>query len=277
MESGTRFSFHRSQFRGALLRGEDKITALMSGSSKKHAAGTTLVEADAEHSFAYRMIQGWASQTRRLADGRSQSILLFLPGDLFAVKSMFLLRNAHTIEFLSDAVVERVDHQTLRRCYVQDHDVYSRCIWQLLEDDRRLQNLVVGLGLGSAEERLALLLLGFHERLAHCGNISPAALSYLMPLTQSQLGAHIGITPVHINRVLRSLREAGIVTISGGSVRISDMCELRSRAAALSNECSTSGNFAATFSESVDKPASLRAFADAGEAPSVPQTFNAPA
>jgi len=264
MESGTRFSVHRSQFRGALLRGDDKIAALMSGSAKKHAAGTTLVETDAERSFVYRMIRGWASQTRRLADGRSQSILLFLPGDLFALKSMFLLRNAHTIEFLSDAVVERVDHQTLQRCYVQDHDVSDRCIWQLLEDDRRLQNLVVGLGLGSAEERLALLLLGFHERLAHCGNIAPAALNYLMPLTQSQLGAHIGITPVHINRVLKSFREAGILTISGGSVRISDMCKLRGRAAALSDEGSPSGNFEATFPGSVDEQASSQVFVNTG-------------
>jgi CRP/FNR family transcriptional regulator, anaerobic regulatory protein len=274
MESGTRFSFHRSQFRGALLRGEDKIAALMSGSSTKHGAGTTLVE-DAEHIFVYRMIHGWASQTRRLADGRAQSILLFLPGDLFALKSMFLLRNAHTIEFLSDAVVERVDHQTLQRCHVQDEDVSIRCIWQLLEDDRRLQNLVVGLGLGNAEERLALLLIGFHERLAHCGNIAPEAPNYLMPLTQAQLGAHIGITSVHINRVLRSFREAGIVTISGGSVRISDMCKLRGRAAALLNEASPSGNFGAAFPGSVDEQASVQGFANTGEAPSVPRTSNA--
>ena len=233
MESRALFSVHRSAFYGALLRGEEKISALMSGSAKRHVAGTTLLEAGADHPFVYRMVAGWAWQNRRLPDGRSQSMLLFLPGDLFALKSMFLLRHPHPIEFLSDAVVERVDNQALHRYYVQDHDVASRCVWQLLEDERRLESLVVSLGLGCAEERLALLLLEFHERLAHCGNIAPEALNYLMPLTQSQLGTHVGITSVHVNRVLRLFREKGILTISGGSVRISNLRELRGRAAAL--------------------------------------------
>jgi CRP/FNR family transcriptional regulator, anaerobic regulatory protein len=233
MSDSARFALHRPEFLGALVRGEEKIARLMQGSDFTVAGGATLIEANTEHAFVYRLLKGWVCRTRLLADGRNQFILIFLPGDLFAVKSMFVTRHPDAVQVISDSVAERIDYRRLYEAYAQDSDIATRCIWQVMEEERRLHSWVVGLGQGSAEERLALLLIDFRGRLALSGSIAPDSLTFGMPLTQSQLADHLGITAVHVNRVLKTFRERGIATVRDGNVNIADLEALTQRAAPL--------------------------------------------
>jgi CRP-like cAMP-binding protein len=233
MSDSARFALHRPEFLGALVRGEDKIAALMRGSSFRVAPGETLIEMNSEHPFVYRLLEGWVCRTRLLKDGRNQFILIFLPGDLFAVKSMFVSRHPDSIVALSDAVVERIDYRKLHSAYVEDGDVATRCIWQVMEEERRLHSWIVGLGQGSAEERLALLLVDFRGRLILSDTMAANASTFDMPMTQAQLADYLGITAVHVNRVLKSLRERNIVTVREGRVTISDLDALAMCAAPL--------------------------------------------
>jgi CRP-like cAMP-binding protein len=215
------------------MRGESKIASLMHGSAFTMAAGSTLIEAGTEHAFVYRLVSGWACRTRLLADGRNQFILIFLPGDFFAVKSMFVTRHPDSVQAISDIVAERVHYKTLHEAYVTDGDVATRCIWQVMEEERRLHSWVVGLGQGSAEERLALLLMDFRGRLISSGVVEASSRVYEMPLTQSQLADHLGITAVHVNRVLKEFRDNKILTVRDGQVTINDLDRLTKRAAPL--------------------------------------------
>jgi CRP/FNR family transcriptional regulator len=233
MSDSARFALHRPEFLDALVRGEEKIGSLLKGSSFGLRANETLIEADTDHRFVYRLLEGWACRTRTLPDGRNQFILIFLPGDLFAVKSMFVTRHTDAVMSLSPAVAERIDYRELHRAYVNDSDIATRCIWQVMEEERRLHSWVTGLGQGSAEERMALLLLDFRGRLVLSGTIPEGSLTYPMPLTQGQLADYLGITPVHVNRVLKTFREAGIVTVRDGSVVIAELRGLEQCAASL--------------------------------------------
>jgi CRP/FNR family transcriptional regulator, anaerobic regulatory protein len=233
MPDSAKFALHRPEFLEPLMRGESKIASLMRGSSFTMAAGATLIEAGTEHAFVYRLISGWACRTRLLADGRNQFILIFLPGDLFAVKSMFVKRHPDAVQAVSSIVAERAHYKTLYEAYAADSDIATRCIWQVMEEERRLHSWVVGLGQGSADERLALLLLDFRGRLISSGVIDSSSLVYEMPLTQSQLADHLGITAVHVNRVLREFRDSRIVTVRDGQVTISDLDRLADRATPL--------------------------------------------
>jgi len=233
MSDSARFALHRPEFLDALVRGEEKIGALLKGSAFTLGADQTLIEAGTDHRFVYRLLEGWACRTRLLNDGRNQFILIYLPGDLFAVKSMFVTRHPDAVMSLSPIVAERIDYCDLHAAYVKDSDIATRCIWQVVEEERRLHSWVTGLGRGSAEERLALLLIDFRGRLVLSGTIPNSSLTYPMPLTQSQLADHLGLTPVHVNRVLKSFREAGIVTVKNGQVDIADLDRLAQRASAL--------------------------------------------
>jgi CRP-like cAMP-binding protein len=223
MTDSARFALHRPEYGEALLRGEDKIIALMKGSARESPAGQILIEANTDHTYVYRLVSGWACRIRTLLDARDQCILVFLPGDLFAVKSMFVKRHFDDVVILSDAVVERIHYRDLHRAFQVDPDVATRCIWQVVEEERRLHSWVAGLGLGSADERLALLLIDFRGRLALSRTIPADTLCYEMPLTQIQLADHLGITAVHVNRVLKTFREGGIASVRDGFVTILDL------------------------------------------------------
>src|SRR5882757_335542 len=220
MMDSTKFALHRPEFLEPLMRGEEKIASIMRGSAFELSAGAILVEGGTEHSYVYRLLSGWVCRNRLLADGRNQFILIFLPGDLFAVKSMFITRHPDSIQAISNVVAERVHYGTLHDAYVRDSDIATRCTWQVMEEERRLHSWVVGLGQGSAEERLALLLMDFRGRLISAGVLSDASLDYEMPLTQGQLADHLGITAVHVNRVLKEFRDNRIVTVRDGYVSI---------------------------------------------------------
>jgi CRP-like cAMP-binding protein len=47
-----------------------------------------------------------------------------------------------------------------------------------------------------------------------------------LPLTQMALGDALGLTAVHVNRVLRKRRVSGVMELTSGSLIISDISEL---------------------------------------------------
>jgi CRP/FNR family transcriptional regulator len=230
MADSANYALHRPEFLREIERGEQKIAQLMRGKSRCYAPRDVLIDAFTEHQYIYRLVSGWVCRTRNLADGRSQFILVFLPGDLFGVKSMFVTRHSDAVQALSDVVVERINFRDLHAAYVTDSDIASRCIWQVMEEERRLHNWIVGLGKGGAEERLAMLVLDLRARLANAGTIPSATLAYRLPLTQGQLGDYLGLTGAHVNRVLKALREQGVLTIRDGLVSIDSIDRLIERA-----------------------------------------------
>jgi CRP-like cAMP-binding protein len=222
-----RFVLHRSELIGSLVNGDEKLAELMKGSAVSLPAGRILIRADTEHEYVYRLRSGWACRNRAIADGRDQFILIFLPGDLFAVKSLFVTRHPDSVQILSPAVVERLHYTQLHAAYSRDVDIANRCIWQVIEEERRLHSWVFGLGQGSAEERLALLLIDLRGRLALAGSMAEGTLTFEFPLTQVQIAEHLGITPVHANRVVKSFRERDILIFRNGEVIIHNFAELR--------------------------------------------------
>jgi CRP-like cAMP-binding protein len=225
-----RYTTHRPEIEGPLLAGDAKLKALMSESVREVGAGRTLIRAGTNHEYVYRLLSGWACRSRSFADGREQLLLVFLPGELFAVKSLFSSCHFDDVRMLTDAVVECIHYRDLALRFFADNDIATRCMWQVVEEERRLHSWIFGLGQGSAEERLALLLIDFRGRLALSEVIARDALTYPMPLTQRLLADHLGITPVHVNRILKSYRDNGIVTVRDGEVIIENLEELRRRA-----------------------------------------------
>jgi CRP/FNR family transcriptional regulator len=230
MADSADYALLRPEFLREIDRGEQKIVELMRGRSHRFKPREVLINSFAEHPFVYRLTSGWVCRTRDLADGRSQFILIFLPGDLFGVKSMFVTRHSDAVQALNDVVVERIHYRELHSAYASDSDVASRCIWQVMEEERRLHNWIVGLGQGGADERMAMLVLDLRARLTTSGAIAADALSYEMPLTQGQLGDYLGLTAAHVNRVLKGLRDDGVMTMRDGLVTIDSLEALAQRA-----------------------------------------------
>ena len=77
----------------------------------------------------------------------------------------------------------------------------------------------------SAIERAARLFMGLAERLSVVGFTTET--EFTCPLNQFVLADALGLTAIHVNRVLRQLREQDLLTLRPGSVRIHDLIRLR--------------------------------------------------
>ena len=161
------------------------------------------------------MRSGWAMRCRHMPDRRRQIIVTFLPGDLL------LSKQPDDIIALTQVSVDVIPYDTLQRALDRDADLAMRLMWQLGEDERRLHNWVVGLGRANAAEKLATFLLELRGRLLAIGFAENNFFG--LPMTQRDIGDHLGLTPVHVNRVLRHFREAGIVSMKSGTAYLKNI------------------------------------------------------
>jgi CRP-like cAMP-binding protein len=225
-----RFPLHRPELRDLLIRGEAAVRQAMRPPVRRRK-GEVLINTGEDSRTVYLLESGWVARTRIIEDGLRQIIAVFLPGDLMGIKSMLIERQPDTIECLTDVQLRTIDHRRLLELVARDHSASVRIMFQLGEDERRLHNWVAALGKGNAEERIATLLLDLRGRLTQAGLANGGG--FRMPMTQQEIADHLGLTLVHVNRVLRRLRESGIVTVQHGVVAVDGIERLSQLAAPL--------------------------------------------
>ena len=95
-------------------------------------------------------------------------------------------------------------------------------------DGAIIREWMVSLGRRSAREQMAHLLCELLLRLRTVGLAEDD--SYELPATQADLGDALGLSTVHVNRVLQELRREGLIISNGKRVTISDLSKLKEAA-----------------------------------------------
>ena len=167
---------------------------------------------------------GWAYRYIELADGRRQILGFLLPGDLFSVLNLFEPQSQFTVAALTDVQVSRFE----RPC-VRARGTMSDRLQLMLEDASRDEHagairLITVLGKCSAEERIAYLLTHLARRLRARSVIR--GQSYPFPLRLRHIADALGLTPVHVSRVLSHFRDRGLCVVSNGVLNVLDEHEL---------------------------------------------------
>ena len=91
-----------------------------------------------------------------------------------------------------------------------------------------LRERIVSLGRRDARGRIAYLLCELLWRHKAVGLTSDE--SFFLPLTQMEIADTLGLTPVHVNRVLQDLRNQGLVTLRYGMLHLLDVERLQALA-----------------------------------------------
>jgi len=208
-------SISRPEIDALLTRGAAELLGAMSA-PRALQRGEILVQMEEEHEFLYAVESGWLARSRTIPDGRRQIIVIFLPGEFCGIKTIFMTRQLDAIEALTQASVRRIHYKDACALAAKDFAVAMHLASQLALDERHLHNWNVRLGRANAEERLAALLLEFRNRLVELG--VRADERYVLPLTQQQIADHVGLTTVHVNRILRRFRELNMVSIQRSEV-----------------------------------------------------------
>jgi CRP-like cAMP-binding protein len=199
-----------------LQRGQEKLLAAMAPLPAVLQRGDLLVRMGEEHEFLYTVESGWLARSRTTPDGRRQIMIVFLAGELCGIKSIFMARQPDATEALTRATVRRIHFREACELAAQDFAVALHLARQLAVDERHLHNWTLRLGRANAEERVAALLLELRHRLLLLG--INATFGYALPLTQDQIADHVGLTTVHVNRVLRRFRDLRMVSMQRNEV-----------------------------------------------------------
>jgi len=173
-----------------------------------------IVREGAEMAEPQIIVSGWAARVRLLMDGRRQFLSFLLPGDLIGYCSPPQPLALATVVALTDVRLCPAPDASASPGLAQAYTT-SRAL-----DEAYLLAHVTRLGRLNAQERIGDLMLELHERLTPAGLVSQNGFE--LPLTQETLGDVLGLTSVHINRMLQLMRREGDLVLKGGRLVLPD-------------------------------------------------------
>ena len=184
-------------------------------------AGTQIGPVDSPDTHVHFLRRGWAGQMRVLTDGRCQIVSLVLPGEhsrSYWEPDGDGLTPLHALTACEVASI----HKSHVREAAQAHPCIRRWLRRAAIRRQRTQTeWLISMGRRSALERLAHLIC---ETVVRQGD-RPGACD--LPLTQSDLADILGLSVVHVNRVVRQLREMGLAQVERGRVKVCNPAGLR--------------------------------------------------
>lgn len=164
---------------------------------------------------------GFALRSKIAADGSRQIVETNIAGDFIDLHGFILRRLEHEISAASPCLVASVPHGELTRITEQLPRL-TRVLWfQTLVDAAIHREWMLVLGKKRSRARVAQFFCEMHARLKIVGQASDE--SYRLPFSQLEIADITGMTPVHLNRSLKELREAGLVSFRNGQVVLQDL------------------------------------------------------
>jgi CRP-like cAMP-binding protein len=166
------------------------------------------------------ILSGFAARQRIMHAGSRQFTSVHIVGDFIDLHSFLLAAMDHSIIALTDCRIGIVPHKNLRRI-TEEHPHLGRVLWLVtLIDGAIHREWVAALGRRSAEQHMAHLICELYVRLDSVGAASDGR--FFFPLTQSEVADSLGLSTVHVNRVLQSQRRTSLVDWRGQEIHIRD-------------------------------------------------------
>ncbi len=179
-------------------------------------AGHQMVAEGETHQSAFILAEGWACSFKVLPDGERQIIDFQIPGDFLGLRSILFRTSDHSSEAVTKIEASEVLAADMFDSFGQAPRLATAILWAVSRDEAMAVEHLVNLGRRSAEVRMAHFLLELGARLKLVGVGDKTGFN--CPLTQYHLADALGLSAVHVNRVLRQLREDGLVTFQRGRV-----------------------------------------------------------
>jgi CRP-like cAMP-binding protein len=164
------------------------------------------------------IVEGFCMRSKTIADGKRQILSLHIPGEIPDLMSLFLHVMDHDLSTLTPCRLGFIQHETLQKLHRRRPNL-AEIFWRdTLIDAAMFREWIVNVGQRPAPARLAHVIVELRERLKVIGRVTGD--SFEMPLTQEQIGEALGVTAVHANRVIKQLRQEGIVEFHRGRVTV---------------------------------------------------------
>ena len=166
------------------------------------------------------LVGGVVKAYRELRTGGVQTVALYIAGDLVDAHALALVRSTATVVAVIPSQVIRISRARLEPL-MTTYPSLVRVLWRTSSREHSmLREWMVGMGRRTAYGHMAHLMCEMAVRMRRAD--ASGGDSYAFPLTQTELADAVGLSPVHVNRTLQSLRTDGLVELKRGTLRIRD-------------------------------------------------------
>ena len=183
--------------------------------------GRTLVVPGQKLDLSMLIVSGFVARYKDLSNGQRQITDIHIAGDFTDLHGFLLKRLEHHIGALTPIRMAFVPHERLTRIS-EEHPHLLRMLWlSTLMDSAIQRERMLSVGRRTAVARIAHLMCELYTRLSLVNEVD--GLTFTFPVTQIDIADVTGLTSVHVNRMLRELRDRGLMTFRNATVEIHDL------------------------------------------------------
>jgi CRP-like cAMP-binding protein len=188
------------------------------------ANGHLIRDGDAPE-YCALLLSGFAFRYKLTGDGARQIISLHIAAEFLDLQNSFLGVADNSVQTLTECEVALIPINVMQDLALSNSSI-GRALWiDTLIDASIFREWVVNVGRRDSRARVAHILCEFSLRLEAAGMAKNH--HYELPMTQEQLADAVGLTSVHVNRVLRQLEEERLIDRNRRAITISDWARLR--------------------------------------------------
>ena len=207
--------------RHELSADEEKALRGMRWSEQGYERNQVMVCSGQELEHSMLLLSGFALRSKLARDGSRQIVETNITGDFIDLHGFILKRLEHEISAASRCRVALAPHDELRRI-TDALPRLGRVLWfQTLVDASIHREWMLVLGKKRSRSRIAQFFCEMHSRMSLAGLAD--GHTYELPFSQEELADITGMTPVHLNRCLKELRDSGLVTFRNGRADLHDL------------------------------------------------------
>jgi CRP-like cAMP-binding protein len=184
----------------------------------------TVREADPPE-FCTVLVSGFAYRQKLTGDGARQILAIHIPGDALDFQNLFLDVSDHSIQMLTRGEVAFVPRSAMQDLARSRAAVGHAILVKILVEASIFREWVLNVGRRNSRSRLAHVLCELGVRLEAEGLADE--YGYELPMTQEQLADALGLTPVHVNRTLKTLEAEGLIQRTKRNISFPDWNRLR--------------------------------------------------
>jgi len=203
-----------------LTRTEKQVLAELERDPQNYPAGSVLCREGEDVTELLIVHHGWALSETQMQSGKRQILRFHFSGDLIGASGIAFKDSPSSIKAATDMVVCRFPRRALGETF-SEHPRLAALLFSISQmESIDLSDRLRALGRSEGKERLANLFLSIAARMrAVNGEHNPVVR---MPLTQTDLGDAVGLTQVHVNRLIRQMTEDKLITRTRSTVTLLD-------------------------------------------------------
>ena len=190
--------------------GDQSALLALPGDIIQVRANCDVVPPGSEVDSAFLLVHGLIARFAQLKNGDRQLTALHIPGDMADLHTVPVPRAITAIQALTTSTLLRIPLVAFRTL-LRERPAVAEALWAYAAvDSAILERWTASVARQAARARMAHLLCEMGSRMEHSG--LGDRRDFTLEMTQAQLADALGLTPVHVNRTLQSLRKDGVLS-----------------------------------------------------------------